>query len=203
MYNLCHFAGQQQWCGQFFPDNGARLNHARGQVLTDFGAPDCSAFCSAFVQRTFQEARDWGCLTPSPLCLDDPRGFGGNGRQWAKWLAREKWLRAAKTAPQLKIFFWKDFFSNTTNNASCWDIHSNHFDLFLFFHWWLIGGVREMKNCLQGVWDWECHCPVSTTQPHSSLSLPCFFYSPFLSCEWCRSMRIRVVQTARWLCDQH
>ena len=141
--------------------------------------------------------------TPSPLCLDDPRGFGGNGRQWAKWSAREKWLRAAKTAPQLKIFFWKDFFSNTTNNASCWDIHSNHFDLFLFFHWWLIGGAREMKICVQGLWDWECHCPVSTTQPHSSLSLPCFFYSPFLSCEWCRSMRIRVVQTARWLCDQH
>ena len=67
MYNLCHFAGQQQWCGQFFPDNGARLNHAGGQVLTDFGAHDCSAFCSAFVQRTFQEARDSGGFDPEPF----------------------------------------------------------------------------------------------------------------------------------------
>ena len=69
MYNLCHFAGQQQWCGQFFPDNGARLNHAGGQVLTDFGAHDCSAFCSAFVQRTFQEARYSGGFDPEPTVI--------------------------------------------------------------------------------------------------------------------------------------
>ena len=117
--DLWHFVGRQQRYGQFLPDNGARLNHGRGQVLTDFGAADCSAFCSAFVQRTFGEAGDstgWLLDPKSPLCLDEPRGFGGNGRQWTKCSARENWLRVGKT--QFQDHPWKTF-TNHWNPLQC------------------------------------------------------------------------------------
>ena len=197
MYNLCHFAGHQQWCGQFFLDNGARLNHAGGQVLTDFGAHDCSAFCSAFVQRTFQEARDWGCLTPSPLCLDDPRGFGGNGRQWRKCSARENWLRAAKTCRQ-------DFRISFQKHLSTIGIHynapSNHSigkELIIWEKWW---------NWCQILWEQASHWQGSTTEPHSSLSPPCLlllFYlfnllNPDLWDIWL-SQLFRELDVAQWL----
>ena len=96
--------------------------------------PIVRAFCSAFVQQTFGEDSGGCSLDPkSPLCLDDPRGFGGNGRQWAKCSARENWLRAAKTGClHFRISIWKLFFFN----------HHQHSTIFICtFHslavsWW-------------------------------------------------------------------
>ena len=143
--------------------------------------PIVRAFCSAFVQQTFGEDSGGCLLDPkSPLCLDDPRGFGGNGRQWAKCSAQENWLRAAKTGRlYFRISFWRNFFFN----------HYQHSTIFICtFHslavsWWYertgeIGArLCETKHAIAMHWQGS-----TTPQPHSNLSLPCSSYSALSTC---------------------